>query len=112
MNETILQKTYDFLKEIVQVVGKFPKHQRFLIGDKMQGFTTHILEMLIEAYYLPTTEKADKLLKVNIELEKLRYFIRLAYDLGFYPSSRYKQLAEQINEIGRMVGGWLRSIKK
>jgi hypothetical protein len=51
------------------------------------------------------------LAQINIHLEKLRYFFRLGYDLGLFNSTRYHHFAAQINEIGRMCGGWLKSLK-
>ncbi len=109
--QTVFKNNFPF-NFFSQTINRFPKHQRFLIGDKMQTATTLILELLIEAYYLPTTEKKAKLQQVNIELEKMRFFIRLCYDLGYYASNRYKLLAEKIDELGRMTGGWLRALDK
>ncbi len=109
--ETITQKHYEFLKELIATINRFPKHQRFLIGDKMQGIGMTILELLVEAYYSPTAEKRQRLQKVNTELEKLRFYCRLCYELGFYTSVKYNQLISFIQEIGKMTGGWLRSLK-
>ena len=111
-NDSIIQKAYDFLKEMIPTINRFPKHQRFLVGDKMQSLIIYILETFIEAYYLPQVEKKAKLLKANVELEKMRFFLRLGYDLGFYHSNRYKQLIEKVDELGRMTGGWLKSLDK
>ena len=71
-----------------------------------------LLELMIEAYYAPMNQKRPILNKVNILLEKLRYFFRLGFDLGLYDSTRYKDFAERIDEIGRMCGGWLKSLPK
>ena len=49
--------------------------------------------------------------RVNITLEKLRHYFRLGYELGFYNSVRYQEFAQQIDEIGRMTGGWIKSLK-
>jgi hypothetical protein len=43
-------------------------------------------------------------------LKKIRFFFRLGYDLGLYNSARYKFFAEKVDEIGRMTGGWLKSL--
>jgi hypothetical protein len=42
--ETITQKHYEFLKELIATINRFPKQQRFLIGDKMQTIGMTILE--------------------------------------------------------------------
>ncbi|MCK6695448.1 MAG: four helix bundle protein [Thermoanaerobaculia bacterium] len=69
------------------------------------------MELLIEAYFLPPDEKKPVLNRVNIQLETLRHYYRLVYECGHYNSLRYKDYSERIDEIGRMVGGWLKSLK-
>jgi hypothetical protein len=41
----------------------------------------------------------------------LRIFIRLASDTKTIDKKLYLSLQEQIDEIGRMLGGWLKSLK-
>ncbi len=43
-------------------------------------------------------------------LEKMRHFIRLGYELGYYNSKRYQHIIRRIDEIGRMTGGWIKEI--
>ena len=72
---------------------------------------TGVLELFIEAYYISGSEKRNKLQKANVELEKLRYYVRLCYELGFYNSTKYHSVLEKIQEIGRMNGGWIKSLR-
>ncbi len=109
--ETIITKAYDFLKMAIPVLNKLPRNQKFTFGDRVQNFLSDLLELLIEAYYAPKSEKPMMLSKVNICLEKLRYYFRLGYELGYYNSTKYKEFAQKIQEIGRMTGGWLKSLK-
>jgi four helix bundle protein len=111
-NETIVLKSYEFMKELVGVLKKFPRDQRFLLGDRIQLLASEIMETFIEAYYRPSSEKKPLLDKANILLEKMRYYLRMCYELGFYASTRYGQLSEQVQEIGRMNGGWIKSLVK
>jgi hypothetical protein len=108
---SILNKGYELLKMMIPVIGKFPRDQKFLIGDRIQNQLADILELLIEAYYGPKTERKAILTSVNIKLEKLRFFLRLCYELGYFSSKQYKHLLEHIQELGRMTGGWLKSLK-
>ena len=108
--DSIIVKTHDLLKEMIGVVKRFPRDQKFLLGDRLQTTVTDVLELLIEAYYLPGAQKRHKLERVNMQLEKLRHYLRLSYELGFYNSIRLGQLQERVQEIGRMNGGWLKSL--
>lgn len=74
--ENVITHTYDLLKYLIPQLLKFPRSQKFVLADRIQNQLTDVLGMLIEAYYLGRSEKAPLLQKTNIELEKLRYYVR------------------------------------
>jgi|APTNR8051073442_1049403.scaffolds.fasta_scaffold13708_1 hypothetical protein len=110
-NETIIQKAYDLLKYTIPVLEKFPRNQKFTLANRIQDALSELLEELIRAYYAPISIKKEKLQGVNVRLEILRHYFRLCYDIGLYNSLKYKDFAERLDEIGRMTGGWLKSLK-
>ena len=103
----IVEKTYKLLVWAVPKLGKFPRDQRFLLADKIQTILSKILEQLIIAAY--SKRKIDILRGVNLELEKLRYFSRLAKDLKYLNIDAHHYFANCINEIGRMAGAWIKN---
>jgi hypothetical protein len=109
--ETLVAKAYDLLKYALPMLEGLPRSQKFTLGDRIQNHLSDLLEILVEAYYLPAAEKRPLLLRANIRLEILRRYFRLGYERGHYNSLRYKDFAERLDEIGRMVGGWLKSLK-
>src|ERR1700730_3748486 len=46
-----LEKAYQFMLWLMPTVEKFPRSQKFLLGDRMQGAALDILEGLVEATY-------------------------------------------------------------
>lgn len=100
----VLEKTYQFVLWIVPTVEKFPRAQKFMIGDRIQTAALDVMEHLIEAAY--TRDKQAILNRTNLQLEKLRYLFRLAFDLRMMDMRRYEFAARALDEIGRMVGGW------
>ncbi len=60
-------------------VEKFPRSQKFLIGDRIQTTALDILDALVEATF--TRNRAGHLARANLGLEKLRMFMRLAHTL-------------------------------
>ena len=46
-----LEKTYQFLLWLIPALEKFPKSQKFLLGDRMQTLALDVQESLIEATY-------------------------------------------------------------
>lgn len=62
--------------------------------------------MLIKANY--SKQKVDLLKEANIGLEILRHLIRLSYDLRFISTEKYEYISREINQIGKLIGGWIR----
>lgn len=104
-----LEKCYQFLLWLVPTVEKFPKSQKFLLGDRIQNLALDVQESLIEATY--SKNPAAHLSGANLRLEKLRFLFRLALDLKYLDPRRYEFSARAIDEIGRMVGGWIKATR-
>ena len=69
---------YRFILWLVPAVARFPRSQKFLLGDRIQGLALDVLEALIEATY---TRQRDRLLaRANLGIEKLCFLFRLAWD--------------------------------
>lgn len=102
----IITKIYDFILYLVPQISKFPKSQRYLIGDRIESCSFEVLELLIEAWY--SQNKIPLLNQVNIKLEKMRYYVRLSKDLKLISLHRYEVISEKINEIGIQLGGWIK----
>jgi hypothetical protein len=98
---------FQFQLWLVPAVEKFPRSQKFLLGDRIQTTALDVLEALIEATY--TRERRGHLARANLSLEKLRFYFRLAADLHYLDKRRYEHAARTLDEIGRLVGGWAKA---
>lgn len=105
----IFQKIYELIKIAYQYVQGFPKSQKFVLGQRIENSAINILEGVILAN--EERNKAATLTRTSIELEKLRVFTRLAKDLRFLDFKKYESLSLRINEIGKMLGGWIKYSK-
>jgi hypothetical protein len=102
-----LEKMYQFMLWLVPTVDKMPRSQKFTLGDRIQNTALDALENLIEATYSKSAE--THLRQVNLSLEKLRFFFRMAADLRFIDLGRYEHASRVINEVGQSVGGWMKA---
>lgn len=96
----------DLLKWLLNTTEKFPKKTRFTFSDRINNLALDVVEDLVEARY--TKNKRENLKKVNIKIEKLRILMRICYEERLVSHESYKHFSVSINEIGRMVGGWLK----
>ena len=104
-----LEKAYQFVRWFIPTLDKFPRSQRFVLGDRIENTALTVLEGLIEA---TSSKQVETILRgVNLALEKLRFLIRLSKDLRYLDLKRYEFGAREIDEIGRLVGGWLRTAR-
>lgn len=102
-----LEKHYRFLLWLVPTVEKFPRAQKFTLGDRIQGTALDVLDGLTEANY--SRDCIPALSQVNLRLERLRLLFRLSLDLRLLDPRRYEFAARALDEIGRLVGGWIRA---
>ena len=106
----ILQKTFDMMNYAYPALAQYPKGEKFALVVDIKRFMDVMLERIIEAnkkYYKKTT-----LQELDVEVEKLKAYVRLSYNLGFLPPKKYEQWSGLVVEIGRMVGGWIKSASK
>lgn len=101
-----LEKWYGFLQWLLPAVQKLPRNYKFTLGDRMLTMGLEVLERLIEATYQRHATPA--LQAANLELEKLRFVLRMVFDLRLFDVRRYEYAARAIDETGRLIGGWLR----
>jgi len=65
---------------------------------------------MLAASYAPKLKKNETLCKASDKTDLLKYLIRLAYEIKCINIKKYILLEEKIVEIGKMIGGWIKSI--
>jgi len=68
------------------------------------------MEWLVMAKSAPKPLKAGYLTKANSNLEVVRLKLRLFLELGLVSETRIFQLQTKLDEAGRMLGGWIKSL--
>jgi hypothetical protein len=106
---TVITKTYDLILWSCNHTSRFPRTYRFVLGERIDRGLLDLLQTLIQAKY--KRDRRAQLENANLALEVLRFQMRLAKDLQCLKAQSYIFAAKAIDEIGRLVGGWLRSQK-
>ncbi|MEK7616326.1 MAG: four helix bundle protein [Patescibacteria group bacterium] len=86
----------------------FPKQSRYTLGGKIDQLFVDVAELLYLASYLNKEQKIPYLQKAIPKLDLLKFFLQVAWELQELENKRYLALSEPLNEIGRMLGGWLK----
>ena len=104
----ILQKIFDMMEYAYPALAQFPKSEKFALCTDIKHSMDILLERCIEAqkkYY-----KKNTLQDMDVEIMKLRAYIRLSFQLGFLSSKKYEIWSDRLVEIGKMLGGWIKAI--
>lgn len=106
----ILQKTKDLMQYLYTSWVKYPRSEK-------PGFVADYKECLFEFLkYIITAQKKyfkkTTLQDADVQLELLRLFNDLSYDLHFIDEKRYQIVSEKLCEVGRLLGGWIKSQKE
>ena len=99
-------KSYDFVRWLIPQTVKFPREQRFVIASRLQDATFDYMEALYRA-----TEKRQRyavLLKADNQIKLIRFYLRLCHDLSLLNTRRFEHASRLLEEMGRLLGGWLK----
>jgi four helix bundle protein len=109
-NLKILQKTEEMISYAYTALKQFPKAEKHVLSAEIRNTMFKIVGLIIttnKKYYKKTT-----LQELDVELEKLKYYIRLSKNLGFLDIKKYETWSKKNIEIGKMIGGWMKSISQ
>ncbi len=106
----LFQNTYDFLLWLWPTISRFPKSEKYVLGEELKKITTSLLRNII-AFNNTDIDKKKYLDNANIELEELRVFIRLSKDLKILDFKKYEFASKQLDEIGKLLGGLISKYK-
>lgn len=109
-------KVYELLLYIGPELEQFPRAKRKL-AENIDTCTQEILRLVVtleNKHYKKTT-----LGELDNEVDVLRHLVRLAADQNYTRSKKpclslrkYENISRKINEIGCMIGGYYKSLKK
>jgi hypothetical protein len=106
----IFTRTYDLLTWLLPLAEKFPRSQRFVITQRLQGAVLDFQELIIEANNQRGLLRAGNLHQADSELRKARLYLRLCEKWGWLSPGQYRHVSSMVAEIGRLLGGWLKTV--
>jgi hypothetical protein len=107
----IFKKAFELYKLLYSYRNGIAKQDRYTLWQKMENFSLEVIEGILLASSLPKSAKLPILEKVSLNLNILRMFVRLAKEVMILDNQKYIILQENINEMGRMLGGWIKSTR-
>lgn len=113
-------KFIDFMKQLNLYLNHFPKFEKYGLCQQIRNSAYQVYGYVVESQkrYM----KKTSLTNLDICHEQLRMFLRLAFELGYFKfkegsqadkdyektaTHRYLVISRMVDELGRMIGGWI-----
>lgn len=103
-----LQKIEDMMEYAYPALAQFPKAEKFSLAQDIRHSMNYLLELTITEDKKYT--KKTTLENMDIEVAKLKIYVRLAMKLKFISFHRYEVWEAMLVEIGKMIGGLIKSV--
>ncbi len=108
----IIHKLIETYKLWQEFLPNFPKSSKYTLGEKIDRLFIEVLEFIFATTYLQSNKKFECANKASVELDLLKFFLRIAWETRSLDNKKYILISEKLDEIGKMLGGWIRQIKE
>lgn len=96
----------DYDLESRSFLSQFPKSERHILSAEIRQVIMNCYRLIVSAnkkYHRKTT-----LQNLDIEVDILRKLITLSYRRRFIDARKFSRWQGMTDELGRMVGGWIK----
>jgi hypothetical protein len=108
----IFKRTVELYKVLHQFRASVPRQDRFTIWQKCENYVLDLLERIFFLAPLPRDEKLEELQQLSRRLNLLRIIFRVCKETKTVDNKKYISIESVVDEIGRMTGGWIKSLKE
>lgn len=107
----VINRTQELYEAVCKITGKLPSLQRQTVGKRLENAILLLLELLIMAKHAPSAHKGAYLIKASAQAEIVQFQLRILLTQKLANETTLHQLQAKVTEIGRMLGGWRRSVQ-
>ena len=108
----LIHKLCEFYKLFHEYLKLFPKSEKYSLGQKVESLILETIEDSFAVAYGQKIEKIPLLQTMSIKTNLLKTLDRLTFEIRAIDNKKYITLQEQLQEVGKMIGGWLRYLQK
>ena len=94
----------------MSIVPHIPKTARYTIGSRIENKFLDLLELSYTSYFSEKDKKVERLSKCIFASDILKFLISTAWEGKFISNKQYENIALKLDEIGKMLWGWKKSL--
>ena len=89
-----------------------PKTHRYSLGQKIDNLFTDTIEVVAQASFLAKAEKIPYVKLAIRKVDALKVFLLVLWETKSLDNKKYVALSKLLDEIGKMLGGWMGQLNK
>ena len=102
-----LEKLTDMIEYAYPILAQFPRSEKFVLAADIKHIMLDALKLCIEVE--KKKSKKTALFNLDVQIETLKRFIRLSFDLKYLSMHHYDVWSKKVAEIGKMIGGLIQA---
>lgn len=102
-----LEKLSDMIEYAYPILAQFPRSEKFVLAADIKHIMLDALKLCIEVG--KKKSKKTALFNLDVQIETLKRFIRISYDLKYLSMHHYDVWSGKVAEIGKMIGGLIQA---
>jgi hypothetical protein len=107
-NVPIIIRLIEAYKLWHEFMPNMAKTSRYTLGQKIDDLFIETTELMFLASHLAKEQKLPYLQKATAKLDLLKLFLQISWEIKAIDNRKYIMLAEPLEEVGKMLGGWVR----
>ena len=106
----VIERIKNTYKKWILIERNLPKCERFGLGQKVDALFIDLLDRLQKASFSPIDLKISLLGDSLSKIDSLKFFIQFCWELKLIPNNQFASIGQDIEDIGKMVGGWRKGL--
>jgi hypothetical protein len=107
----VINRSQELYEASLKITDKLPALRRQTLGRRLETSILELLELFIMAKHAPKAHKTAYLIKATSRVEIVQFQLRILLTQKLANETTLHQLQAKAAEIGRMLGGWRKSIQ-
>ena len=105
-----MQKLLITYKLWQELIPHLPKSIRYTLGEKIDICLLDTAALLFSAGYASVENRPPLVRNAEAKIDLTKFFLQIAWETKALDSKKYIALSEGLDEIGRMLGGWMKQL--
>ena len=108
----VWKEAHQFVIQIYPISGSFPSSEKYGLTDQLRRAAVSIPANIAEGMGRSSKKELIQYLYIaRGSLQECQYYLILALDLKYISSESYNHLKTQLDTLGRMMNGFIKSLK-